>query len=109
MIIKIRVNPGRGIMIRKQGHDLQHKWQHSGFDSAFAPAGAVGVREENCVADPKRITIFNLGSGARIYAPHNICGTSVCAKASTCPKAKARIYPKATACKNAISAKELYA
>jgi hypothetical protein len=63
VIIKLRVNLGRGIVIDSQGHDLQKSWQHGGFDSAFAPAGAIGVREENCVADANRITVLGLEKG----------------------------------------------
>jgi len=34
-----------------------------GYDSAFAPAGAIGVREENCIADPSRIETIGLARG----------------------------------------------
>jgi hypothetical protein len=72
VIIKLRVNLGRGIVIDSQEHDLQKTWMNSGFDSAFAPAGAIGVREENCVADPDRIAILGLERG---YKPPCRFGT----------------------------------
>ena len=40
-------------------------WASNGFDSVFAPAGAIGVREENCVLDPSRIRILGLAFGYR--------------------------------------------
>ena len=60
VIIRLRVDLGKGIKIREQGHDLQKSWHDHGFDSAWAPAGAIGQLEENCVFDPKRITILGL-------------------------------------------------
>ena len=65
VIIKVRVKLGETITIGRQGHPLQKTWQHAGFDSAFAPAGAIGIREENCVLDPTRITILGLSQGYR--------------------------------------------
>ena len=65
VIIKVRVELGETITIGRQGHPLQKTWQHAGFDSAFAPAGAIGIREENCVLDPTRITILGLAQGYR--------------------------------------------
>ena len=44
----------------RQGHHLQKSWQMAGYDSAFAPAGAIGRREENCVLDPSRLVAILL-------------------------------------------------
>jgi hypothetical protein len=52
VIIKLKVALGRYVEINGQGHPLQMTWMEHGYDSAFAPAGAIGVREENCIADP---------------------------------------------------------
>ena len=54
VIVKVRVRLGRKIVIDRQGHPLQKSWQRYGYDSAFAPAGAIGRREENCVLDPSK-------------------------------------------------------
>jgi hypothetical protein len=32
----------------------------------FAPAGAIGVREENCIAGPSRIEIIGLARGYKL-------------------------------------------
>ena len=51
-------------VINGQAHPLQMTWmEEHGYDSAFAPAGAIGVREENCIADPSRIEIIGLQRG----------------------------------------------
>ena len=63
VIIKLKVALGRYVEINKQGHPLQMTWMKHGYDSAFAPAGAIGVREENCIADPSRIEIIGLQRG----------------------------------------------
>ena len=63
VIIKLKVALGRYVEINKQGHPLQMTWMEHGYDSAFAPAGAIGVREENCIADPSRIEIIGLQRG----------------------------------------------
>ena len=70
VIIKVRVALGKMITIDGQGHHLQKSWQMAGYDSAFAPAGAIGRREENCVLDPSRITILGLAQGYRPKCRH---------------------------------------
>ena len=70
VIIKVRVALGKMITIDRQGHHLQKSWQMAGYDSAFAPAGAIGRREENCVLDPSRITILGLAQGYRPKCRH---------------------------------------
>ena len=65
VIIKVRVRLGKMIVINRQGHPLQKCWQRYGYDSAFAPAGAIGRREENCVLDPTRIVVLGLSQGYR--------------------------------------------
>ena len=65
VIVKVRVELGKMITISRQGHHLQKSWQMAGYDSAFAPAGAIGRREENCVLDPSRITVLGLAQGFR--------------------------------------------
>ena len=38
------------------------KWKEMGYDSAWAAAGIIGEREENCIKDPRppRVTIQNV-------------------------------------------------
>ena len=38
-------------------------WVAKGFDSAWASAGVIGQREENCVRDPNRVRITNVVLG----------------------------------------------
>jgi hypothetical protein len=63
VIIKFNAALGRYVEINGQGHPLQMTWMEHGYDSAFAPAGAIGMREENCIADPSRIEIIGLQRG----------------------------------------------
>uniref|UniRef100_H2L654 Uncharacterized protein n=1 Tax=Oryzias latipes TaxID=8090 RepID=H2L654_ORYLA len=61
IIIKVKVNVGRVIVISKQNHPLQKTWSSHGFDSAWVPPNCGMVRsglEENCIWDPCRIHIL---------------------------------------------------
>jgi hypothetical protein len=40
----------------KAGDDITD-WQQKGYDSAWAPAGTIGVRQENCIKNPSRVTV----------------------------------------------------
>uniref|UniRef100_A0A3P9HJ27 Grass carp reovirus (GCRV)-induced gene 2j n=1 Tax=Oryzias latipes TaxID=8090 RepID=A0A3P9HJ27_ORYLA len=63
IIIKVKVNVGRVIVISKQNHSLQKTWSSHGFDSAWVPPNCGMVRsglEENCIWDPCRIHILDL-------------------------------------------------
>jgi hypothetical protein len=62
VVLRVSVNVGRVAKIDRQGHPLQKSWQNNGYDSAWVPPGCGMVssnREENCIADPDRITILN--------------------------------------------------
>ena len=63
VVIKLKVALGTYAEIYEQGHPLQKTWMEHGYGSAFAPAGAIGVREENCIAGPSRIEIIGLARG----------------------------------------------
>jgi hypothetical protein len=52
-------------LIGSQDHSMKTAWATNGFDSVFSPAGAIGVREENCVLGPSRIRILGLAFGYR--------------------------------------------
>uniref|UniRef100_A0A8C7XUH4 PARP catalytic domain-containing protein n=1 Tax=Oryzias sinensis TaxID=183150 RepID=A0A8C7XUH4_9TELE len=63
IIIKVKVNVGRVIVISKQNDPLQKTWSSYGYDSAWVPPNCGMVRsglEENCIWDPCRIHILNL-------------------------------------------------
>jgi hypothetical protein len=55
VVIKLKVALGRYVEINGQGHPLHMTWMEHGYDPAFAPVGAIWVREENCIAGPSRI------------------------------------------------------
>ncbi|XP_013768073.1 uncharacterized protein LOC102207890 [Pundamilia nyererei] len=62
VVIKVRVNVGRVIIINYQNHPLQKTWQYSGYDTAWVPPNCGMVKsglEENCVWDPNRISIIS--------------------------------------------------
>jgi hypothetical protein len=59
VIIKLKVALGRYLEKNGQGHFTDDMMAH-GYGSAFAPAGAIGVREENFIAGPSRIEIIGL-------------------------------------------------
>uniref|UniRef100_A0A3B3C4B8 PARP catalytic domain-containing protein n=1 Tax=Oryzias melastigma TaxID=30732 RepID=A0A3B3C4B8_ORYME len=58
VIIKVKVNVGRVIVIKYQNHHLQQTWSSNGYDSAWVPPNCGMVNsglEENCIWDPSRI------------------------------------------------------
>ncbi|KAL3986576.1 KRAB domain-containing zinc finger protein [Sarotherodon galilaeus] len=62
VVIKVIVNVGRVIVINHQDHPLQKTWHNHGYDTAWVPPGCGMVKsglEENCVWDPKQITIIS--------------------------------------------------
>uniref|UniRef100_A0A8C7YPT5 Grass carp reovirus (GCRV)-induced gene 2j n=1 Tax=Oryzias sinensis TaxID=183150 RepID=A0A8C7YPT5_9TELE len=63
VIIKVKVNVGRVIIIRHQNHRLQKTWSSHGYDSAWVPPNCGMVNsglEENCIWDPSRIEVLEL-------------------------------------------------
>ncbi|XP_069021315.1 uncharacterized protein [Embiotoca jacksoni] len=65
VVLKVRVNVGKVIAINRQGHPRQKTWHDSKygqvFDSAWVPPNCGMVEsglEENCIWDPKQITIL---------------------------------------------------
>lgn len=59
-IIEVTVDVGKTKTINYQGHPLQKRWHQNGYDSAWAPEGAVGRREETCIWDPSRIEVVRI-------------------------------------------------
>ncbi|KAI1903777.1 hypothetical protein AGOR_G00030710 [Albula goreensis] len=63
VVLKLRVNVGRVKKIDYQGHPMQKTWHTvHGYDTAWCPPNCGMVKsglEEDCVWDPKRITVIN--------------------------------------------------
>ncbi|XP_061578967.1 uncharacterized protein LOC133445660 [Cololabis saira] len=62
VVIKVKVNVGKVIAISHQGHPLQKTWSDGGYDAAWVPPSCGMVKsglEENCIWDPKRISIID--------------------------------------------------
>ncbi|XP_055769227.1 acidic leucine-rich nuclear phosphoprotein 32 family member B-like [Salvelinus fontinalis] len=62
VVIKVKVNVGKVKKIDLKGHPLQKTWHDEGYDSAWVPPNCGMVKsglEENCVWDPKRITVLD--------------------------------------------------
>nr|XP_055035650.1 uncharacterized protein LOC129423410 [Misgurnus anguillicaudatus] len=63
VVIKVKVNVGKVIKITKNGHPWQKTWHDHGYDTAWCPPNCGMVPsglEEDCVWDPKRITIIDV-------------------------------------------------
>jgi hypothetical protein len=65
VVVKVEVHLGKGATADSKHHPMRTVWATNSFDSVFAPAGEIGVREENCVLDPSRIHILGLAFGYR--------------------------------------------
>jgi len=63
VVIQVKVNVGKVIVINHQHHQFQKTWHDHGYDTAWVPPNCGMVPsglEENCVWDPNRITILQL-------------------------------------------------
>nr|NP_001232920.1 grass carp reovirus (GCRV)-induced gene 2e [Danio rerio]ADZ76348.1 Gig2-like protein DreE [Danio rerio] len=63
VVIRVKVNVGRVKRIDRQHHPLQKTWHAEGYDTAWCPPDCGMVTsglEEDCVWDPKRITIIDI-------------------------------------------------
>ena len=63
VIIKVRVRLEKIIAIDRQGHPLQKSWQRYGYDSAFAPAGAIGGEATVGCQEQETAQIEHRGNG----------------------------------------------
>ena len=61
-IFELQVHLGRCYRVTSRDDSNMAKWQEMGYDSAWAAAGIIGEREENCIKDPRppRVTIKNV-------------------------------------------------
>uniref|UniRef100_A0A672LSS5 Grass carp reovirus (GCRV)-induced gene 2l n=1 Tax=Sinocyclocheilus grahami TaxID=75366 RepID=A0A672LSS5_SINGR len=63
VIVRVKVNVGRVKKIDCQRHPLQKTWHDHGYDTAWCPPNCGMVPsglEEDCVWDPRRITVIDL-------------------------------------------------
>ncbi|XP_056587844.1 grass carp reovirus (GCRV)-induced gene 2e [Triplophysa dalaica] len=62
VVLRVKVNVGKVKKIDSQNHPMQKTWHDKGYDTAWCPPGCGMVPsglEEDCVWDPKRITIID--------------------------------------------------
>ena len=59
-ILKLHINLGKCKEIESSDDPMRTTWLTHGYDSAWARAGVIGIREENCVSDPSRITVVDI-------------------------------------------------
>eukprot|EP01046_Picozoa_sp_COSAG06_P040486 COSAG06_NODE_4905_length_3870_cov_2.133121_4_plen_341_part_00 len=53
VIMRLEIDLGRVYTCQPQDPHLKD-WSSTGYDSAYSPNGANGIREEHCIADPNR-------------------------------------------------------
>ena len=53
VIMRLEIDLGRVYTCQPQDPHLKD-WSSIGYDSAYSPNGANGIREEHCIADPSR-------------------------------------------------------
>jgi hypothetical protein len=60
-IFEVQVQLGKCYRVSANDSNMA-KWQEMGYDSAWAAAGIIGEREENCIKDPRppRVMIKNV-------------------------------------------------
>ncbi|KAF4094706.1 hypothetical protein G5714_023784 [Onychostoma macrolepis] len=62
VVLRVKVKVGKVKKIDRQYHPLQKTWHDQGYDTAWCPPGCGMVPsglEEDCVWDPKRITVID--------------------------------------------------
>uniref|UniRef100_A0A671QHL2 Poly [ADP-ribose] polymerase n=1 Tax=Sinocyclocheilus anshuiensis TaxID=1608454 RepID=A0A671QHL2_9TELE len=69
-VLKLVVRVGRVKRINYQDHPLQKTWYRYGYDTAWVPPNCGMVNsglEENCVYDPRRITVLDVIPNNRFW------------------------------------------
>uniref|UniRef100_A0A3Q4FYZ9 Grass carp reovirus (GCRV)-induced gene 2p n=1 Tax=Neolamprologus brichardi TaxID=32507 RepID=A0A3Q4FYZ9_NEOBR len=67
VVLKLHVRVGRVKRIDKDNHPMQYTWSTQGYDTAWVPPNC-GMKavpsglEEDCVFDPKRVTVVGIHS-----------------------------------------------
>ncbi|ROL47588.1 hypothetical protein DPX16_13303 [Anabarilius grahami] len=59
VVLKLRVRVGKVKKIDRQNMNLMTSWHQNGYDTAWLPASVLGL-EEDCVFDPKRLTVIGI-------------------------------------------------
>ncbi|XP_067278754.1 gig2-like protein DreN [Pseudorasbora parva] len=59
VVLKLRVRVGKVKRIDSQSLNLMTSWHQNGYDTAWLPAAVYGL-EEDCVFDPKRLTVTGI-------------------------------------------------
>lgn len=59
VVLKLRVRVGKVKKIDRQNMNLITSWHQNGYDTAWLPASVFGL-EEDCVFDPKRLTVVGI-------------------------------------------------
>lgn len=59
VVLQLGVRVGRVKRMDRQNILLWNTWQQNGYDTAWLPPG-VGMHEEDCVADPQRVTVTGI-------------------------------------------------
>lgn len=100
VVLEVRVRVGRVKRIDKDNHDLQLTWSTKGYDTAWVPpnCGMRSVpsgREEDCVADPKRVTVVGIAKAPNTTVETELkqllakkSGSDDAAKVEVCPLCK---------------------
>ncbi|XP_069599126.1 uncharacterized protein [Ranitomeya imitator] len=70
VVLKLRVNVGRVIMIDRQNHPCQKIWHSYSYDTAWVPPNCGMVAsglEEDCIWDPRRIKVVGVEVAPRLF------------------------------------------
>lgn len=59
VVFKLRVRVGKVKRIDRQSLNQMTSWHQNGYDTAWLPASVLGL-EEDCVFDPKRLTVIGI-------------------------------------------------
>eukprot|EP01047_Picozoa_sp_COSAG01_P017644 COSAG01_NODE_938_length_12628_cov_8.320137_7_plen_146_part_00 len=59
-VLQLHVDPGNCYHVRDRSDPMMRTWAEHGYDSAYAAAGVIGLREEHCIKDPQRIRVTNV-------------------------------------------------
>uniref|UniRef100_A0A672LVZ2 Grass carp reovirus (GCRV)-induced gene 2p n=1 Tax=Sinocyclocheilus grahami TaxID=75366 RepID=A0A672LVZ2_SINGR len=94
VVLRVKVNVGRVKKIDSQGHPMQKTWHNYGYDTAWCPPNCGMVSsglEEDCVWDPRRITVIGeifvifLSLGLNMWAESDLYPGVLCLQSTTEP------------------------
>ncbi|XP_029611662.1 uncharacterized protein LOC115195680 [Salmo trutta] len=79
VVLRVKVNVGKVKRIDCKDHPLRTTWHENGYDTAWVPPNCGMVKsglEEDCVWDPKCITVLGTIQPKRQQRPHQECSSS---------------------------------